>query len=154
MTNFRTLSVCFLLVVMAFMVTVQPAAATTMNFTVNGGEEETRSIDLAIDDRVVISFTVVGQSDNTLYFSMVCPNGIVWDFGKTGSFRQSFVCDSEGKYELHFSNTDSSVDKLVTLNYEVQHYIFGMPQMLFWVIIIVVVSLAAVAVFVMMGKPH
>lgn len=55
---------------------------------------------------------------------------------------------------MHFSNTDSLEDKLVTLDYEIEHYIFGMPQMLFLAIIIVLVCIAAVAAFILMGKQH
>jgi len=66
----------------------------------------------------------------------------------------SFVCDLEGEYLLRFSNVDSPVDKLVTLECEVEHYIFGVPQMLFLTIIIVLICVAAVAVFVLMGKPR
>jgi hypothetical protein len=40
------------------------------------------------------------------------------------------------------------------MDYEAQHYLFGIPQMLFQVVIIVVVCMAAVAVFVLMRKPH
>jgi len=125
-----------------------------MSFTVHGGEEVTKSINLAVDDRVLISFTVLGQSDSTLYFYITYPNGTEKEFGKIGDFHHRFVCDAEGKCVLRFSNTDSSEDKLVTLNYEVEHYIFGIPQMLFLTIIIAVICVAAVATFVLMGKPH
>jgi len=124
-----------------------------MNFTVQGGKEETRSISLAVEDRVLIRFTVVGLSDSSLHFYTTYPNGTEKDFGRRGDFHNSFLCDIEGECVLHFSNTDSTEDKLVALNYEVQHYIFGIPQMLFLTIIIVVVCVAAVAVFILMGKP-
>jgi len=125
-----------------------------MNFTVQGGKEETKTINLAVEDRVLIRFTVVGQSDSSLHFYITYPNGTEKDFGKIGDFHDSFVCDTEGECVLHFSNIGSTEDKLVTLNYEVQHYIFGIPQMLFLTIIIVVVCVAAVAVFILMGKPR
>jgi hypothetical protein len=38
------------------------------------------------------------------------------------------------------------------LNYEIDHYIFGMPQMLFMVIVIAVISVVGVAVFVGLSK--
>ncbi len=47
-----------------------------------------------------------------------------------------------------------SENKLVTSDYEIQHYIFGIPQMLFLTTIIVLVSVTAVATFILMGKPH
>jgi len=38
------------------------------------------------------------------------------------------------------------------LNYEIDHYIFGMPQMLFMVILIAVVSMVGVAVFIGLSR--
>ena len=133
---------------------VSLAKATSMNITVKADHEETRTINLAVDDRVLIRFTVIGQTTNTLNFSITYPNGTVSDFGNTGDVTYNFVCSKEGECVLHFLNTDPTDDKLVTLNYEVDHYIFGMPQMLFLALVVVVVCVAAVAVFILMGKSH
>jgi hypothetical protein len=133
---------------------IQFAEATAMNFTVPAGEEITKIINLSIDDHVVIKFTVIGQTEHTLNFSITYPNGTVQAFGKTGDFSYPFVCNQEGQHILNFSNTDSLEDKLVTLDYEVDHYILGMPQMLFLTILIVLVCIAAVAAFIFMGKPR
>ncbi len=40
----------------------------------------------------------------------------------------------------------------MTLDYEIDHYIFGIPQMLFMTIIIAVVCVVGVAVFIMLSK--
>jgi hypothetical protein len=133
---------------MVFLVIVEFAEATTMSFTVKGGQEEKKIINLAVDDRVLIKFSVIGG----LHFYMTYPNKTVTDFGETSDLHYSFVCDLEGKYVLHFSNVGSSEDKLVTFDYEVQHYIFGIPQMLFLALIIAVVCVVAVAAFILMGK--
>ena len=79
---------------------------------------------------------------------------MIAEYIKVGNVDHRFVCDEAGEYVLHFSNTDTSEDKLITLNYEIQHYIFGIPQMLFLTIIIVLVCMGAVATFILMGKPH
>ena len=55
-------------------------------------------------------------------------------------------------YTLHFSNVASAEDRLVTLDYEVTSYIFGMPQTLFLVLIACVLCVGAVAVFILMSK--
>ena len=154
MIKSRKLLTRFLFIAIAFSIIVKFAEATSMNVTVQGDKEETKSISLAVEDRVLIRFTVVGPSDSSLHFYITYPNGTEKDFGKIGDFHDSFVCDTEGECVLHFSNIDSTEDKLVTLDYEVQHYIFGIPQMLFLTIIIVVVCVAAVAVFILMGKPR
>lgn len=144
----------FLFSMIAVSILVQLAEATAMNFTVHGGEEVTKSISLEVDDHTVIKFTVVGQTANTLDFYITYPNGTVKDFGKVGNLNYPFVCDKAGEHILHFSNKDSTEDKLVTLDYEIEHYIFGIPQMLFLTIIIVLVCMAAVATFILMGKPR
>ena len=154
MIQLRKPLIRFLFIAIAFSIIVQLAKATTMNFTVHSDEDVPKSISLAVEDRVLIRFTVVGPSDSALYFYISYPNGTVKEFGKVGYFHYPFVCDAEGEYVLHFSNIDSTEDKLVTLDYEVQHYIFGIPQMLFLTIIIVLVCVAAVAVFILMGKPR
>lgn len=141
----------FLFIVIVFAILVQPADATAMYFTVPRGEEITRSINLVVEDRVLVKFTVVG----TLDFYITDPNGDVQiEYSRVGTVSYSFDCDEAGEYVLHFSNTDSSEDKHVTLDYEIEHYIFGIPQMLFLTIIIVLVCMAAVATFILMGKRH
>lgn len=130
------------------------AQSTSTNFTVQSGGEVVKSLNLSLEDHVLIKFTVVGQTNHTLVFYITCPDGNVMKFGNVGNFKYSFVCDLEGEYKLHFSNLDSTENKLVALDYEVQHYIFGIPQMLFLTVIIVLVCMAAVAAFVLMGKPR
>jgi hypothetical protein len=122
--------------------------ATITMFTLQGGEEMTHPMNLIVEDRVLIQYKLVGKNASALQFSMNFPNGTVRDFGGSGESSYSFICDVEGEYVLHFVNTDQKEEIQVTLDYEVQHYIFGMPQMLFMVILIAVVSLAGVAVFI------
>lgn len=144
----------FLLAVTLFLALAEAVKATTMSFTVPKGEEWTKSISLAVDDRVLIEFTVVGQTKSALDFYITDPQGNVKvEYGQ-GKVKHCFVCDTAGEYILHFSNTDQSEDKLVTLNYDVQHYILGIPQTLFLTMFIVLVCVGAVATFVLMGKPR
>jgi hypothetical protein len=154
MITSRKLLIRFLFIAIGFSILVQLAEATSMTITVYGGKEETKMISLAAEDRVLIRFVVVGQSDSSVHFYITYPNGTEKDFDKIGDFHDSFVCNAEGECVFRFSNTDSTEDKLVTLNYEIEHYIFGIPQMLFLTIIIVVVCVAAVAVFILVGKPR
>jgi hypothetical protein len=140
---------------LAFVLLIQIASASSMGFPVNAGQEVIRTLNLAVEDRVLIHFSVVGdQSENTLDFYITYPNGTVKDFGTVGDLTHRFVCDKDGDCILRFSNVNSSEKKLVSMDYEVQHYIFGMPQMLFLTIIIVLFCVGAVAVFILMGKPH
>jgi hypothetical protein len=147
--------VCLLLVTISLLIFVQVADAATMSFWVNKGQTETRSISLEVDDHVLIEFTVTGHGENALDFYLADPEGnMKVGYNSTGSVHYSFVCDRAGEYILHFSNTDSNENSFVTLNYEVEHYIFGIPQMLFLAIIVVLVCVGAVAVFILMGKPR
>lgn len=147
--------ICFLFIVVVFSVLIQTAEATTINFTVSEDGEETKLISLVVEDHVSIKFTVLGQTESTIDFNITDPHGNVKaEYSNVGYVDYRFVCDEAGEYILHFYNTDTTEEKLVTLNYEIQHYIFGIPQMLFLTIIIVLVCLVAVATFILMAKPH
>ncbi|MEM3623458.1 MAG: hypothetical protein QXR76_06805 [Candidatus Bathyarchaeia archaeon] len=143
-----------ILITALFTILIQSAKATSTSFTVHSGEEITKVLRLTIEDHVFIKFTVVGVSENTIHFYMTYPNETTKDFNNIGDFRYTFVCDAEGDYVLHFSNAGSSVEKLVTLDYEVEHYIFGVPQMLFLTIIVAIICIIAVATFIFLSKTH
>ncbi len=131
---------------------VGSANAVTENFTVPSQSKVTRSLSLKENDRVSISFTVVGQSTNELNFYITDPNGNAIMQEKVGQITSSFSAKMTGTYTLHFDNSLSSESKTVMLNYDVQHYIMGLPQTMFLVIVIAVVLVIALAVFVLMGK--
>lgn len=145
----------FILVGVLLEVLILPAEATSMSFTVQAGQEVTKALELAVEDRVMVKFTVTGRTSNVLDFYFTDPDGnVIQAFNGTGSVTFSFICSKEGTYVLHFSNVDSSEDKLVSLDYEAQHYILGMPQMLFLTLVVLGICLVMVAAFFLMGKPH
>lgn len=154
LTNLRRSLAYFLIIVALLVVLMGIGQATTTNFTVRRGEEATCPISLIVEDRVLIQFVVVGGDVSTLQFSIIFPNATVRDFGEVGKTIYTFICDVEGDYVLHFVNDDQTENKLVTLNYEIRHYIFGIPQMLFLTIIIVLACIGGVVAFVMMGKTY
>ena len=146
-----------LIILLLFAVFIGVGQAMVTNLSVKGGEEVTYPINLAAEDRVLIQFSAVGEASvgetsSTLHFSILFPNETVKDFGEVGKASYSFICDIEGIYTLNFTNNDPTVNKLVTLNYEIDHYIFGIPQMLFMVILIAVVSMVGVAVFIGLSR--
>ncbi len=144
----------FLVILALLAVFPMLAQATTTNLTVQRGGETTYPLNLADEDRVLIQFKVVGESSdlNTLNFSLVYPNGTVRDFGETGDFGTAFICHAPGDYTLCFLNGDLTGKRLVTLDCEVDHYILGIPQMLFMTILIAVICVVGVAVFVMLSR--
>ena len=133
---------------------VGSAYATTENFTVPPESEVTRSLSLHENDRVSVGFSVVGESANELNFYVTDPNGDpILRHERVGQKSLSFLAEMTGTYVLHFDNSHSSESKMVTLNYDVEHLIMGMPQTMFLVLIIVGVLIVAIATFTIMGKP-
>ena len=144
---------CLLLVAAVFLFFVPTAWAGYQSFTVKAGQQVTQTLSLAVDDQVQIKFTVIGGTTNSLDFYITAPNGsIVENSGTTAGVNYGFTCSQAGNYTLHFSNVASSEDKLVSLECDVTSYIFGMPQNLFLVLIIIAVSVVAVVVFVSMSR--
>ena len=136
--------------IIVFSILVQHAKSTAESFNVRPGEEVIRVLKLNIEDHVSVKFTVIG----TIQFNIVNPDQETIVESTDSYFDYSFICDQAGNYILHFYNNDSSKDRMVTLNYEIQHYIFGIPQMLFLTIIIVIVCIGAVVTFTLMGRPR
>jgi len=154
MTSLGRLSVYALIVLVLLIVLMGFVQATKTYFTVQVGEEIIHPVNLSVEDRVLIQFTVVGETSNTLHFSIIFPNATVRDFEELGDFRYSFICDVEGKFSLNYTNNDQMGNKLVTLNYEIQHYIFGIPQMLFLTLIIALACVGGVVAFVLLGRSY
>jgi multisubunit Na+/H+ antiporter MnhC subunit len=145
-----TLSLLATTVVLLFVPTVR---ATAESFTVRAGQEEIISLSLAADDHVQVRFTVTGQATNVLDFYITDPHGnIMENFGTTSNLNYAFVCSQEGEHKLHFSNVASAEDRLVSLDYEVQHYVFSMQQNLFLTLVVAGICVAAIAVFILMSK--
>jgi hypothetical protein len=157
MTNLRRSTVYVLIIIALLAVFMGLGQAATTTLTVKGGEEVTYPITLAVEDRVLIQVSAVvssavGEASNTVHFSIVFPNGTVRDLGEVGQTSFSFVCDVEGEYTLHFVNNEQTTEKSVNLNYEIDHYIFGIPQMLFMALIIVLACVGGVFAFVILGR--
>ncbi len=128
--------------------------ATIENFAVNPESEVTRSLILHENDRVSVSFSVLGELTNELNFYVTDPNGgIILRYERVGQKNLSFLTKMAGTYVLHFDNLHSTEGKMITLNYDIEHLIMGMPQTMFLVLIIVGVLVCAVASFTLMGKP-
>lgn len=128
------------------------AAATTESLNVQAGADVIRTIDVVTDDRVTVKFSAVGESPNTLHFWVQFANGTSVDFGEVGGRMLSFATDTSGQFIMHFDNSNSPSSKLVTLNYEVEHYYFGIPSVLFIIVAITVLLVGVVAGYIIMGK--
>ena len=130
MMKHKNASIALLIGLIMIASLVDLLGATTVSMSVPHGEEVNQKIDLVVDDRVRIQFAVVGTKNSFISFSFVYLNSTEMNFGEIGVLSHSFVCDSKGEYTMYFVNKDTTDSKLVTLNYEIEHYMFGMPQTL------------------------
>ena len=152
MPNLRRSAAYILIILAVLAVLVGLGQATPVSVIVQGGAEVTHPINLIAEDRVLIQIKFAGGNTSALQFSISFPNATVRNFEKSGDFSYSFICDVEGEYVLHFVNTDQSEELRLTLDYEVQHYIFGIPQMLFMVLLIVLACIGGVVAYVLLGR--
>lgn len=152
MPNYKNVVITLLIGLVSIGSLINLSNAATMSITVPAGEEVNQKIELEVDDRVVIQFTVIGTENSFIFFSLICSNATEIKYGEVGVFNYSFMSDAEGEYILNFVNKDTSESKLVTLNYDIEHYMFGMPQLFFLALIIAVICLAMLATYVLMGQ--
>ncbi len=144
--------VCLLLVFILLITIAGTVQAATESLNVQAGKDLVRKIGMSTEDHIQIDFTVLSQSPSSMRFWIVFPNGTTRDYEQSSSYNISFVSDVQGECELHFDNTNSSNAQLVTLNYEIEHYYFGIPEIPFLIIVIAVLLLCIVAGYVIMGK--
>ena len=153
MTKHKNVATALLIGLISIASLVNLSSAITSSMNVPAGEKVNRKIDLAMDDRVRIQFTVAGKENSFISFSLIYPNATEINFGEISMLSHTFVCDEKGEYTMYFVNNDTTESKLVTLNYEIEHYLFGMPQTLFLVLLIAVLCIAMVAIYVL-ASPH
>ena len=146
-------SIYFLIGLMAITFFVVPLWATTLSITVPAGEQVDKIMNLKVDDHVRIQFNVLGTDNSYISFSLGFPNSTEVNFGDVGLFNYDFISDTKGEYKMYFVNNDLAENKLVTLNYEVVPYMFGIPQTQFIVICIAVICVMMVAFFSLLS-PH
>jgi hypothetical protein len=117
-----------------------------------GRHEEKRTVSLNAEDVVSGRVAIVGSAIN---FSISDPeNRIIQNYTLTNPTDFRFTASKAGTYSFRFENWFSDRTKFVSLNYNVQHYIFGFPQEYFLLFAVVALALVAVVVFVAMSpKP-
>jgi hypothetical protein len=143
---------CLLLILCLFIGAIGIVHATTESFNIDAGKELVCKINVASEDRVQLTFVTTGQASSDLCFSIVFPNSTVISLGEVCQYSTSFTSDSGGTCELHFDNSNSSDPVFVALNYEVDHYILGMPEMIFVLVAIAVLLMVIVTGYIIIGK--
>jgi hypothetical protein len=143
----------YLLLILCFSISVIGIVhANSGSFNLAPGNQTVCEIPVSSGDRVQLTFTAVGDDSNSLLFWIVFPNSTVTNLGNVDQFSASFRSSVGGTYELYFNNTSSSETILVALNYEVDHYILGIPEMIFVLAVIVVLLMTFVSAYIIMSK--
>lgn len=133
---------------------IELGQSITQSINIKPESEFEQILNLELEDHVLIQIRILGVNSNNFSSNLFLPNGSVVEFGEEKLIDYSFICEIEGQYILKFFNNDPQNDKLITLNYEIQNYVFGMPKMLFLTLMIVGICLVGVVIFVFMGKTY
>jgi hypothetical protein len=133
-------------------VTVSVAQAKTESINVEPTKDFVRTLQLAGGDQVSVTFKVLGPAPGALHFSTVLTNGTTIDYGAKNEGSIIFSTDVEGECQLRFVNDGSSDSQLLTLDYNVEHFVLGIPMLLFILLAVAVLMVFVIAGYIAMGK--
>jgi len=134
---------------------LMPAVGTNTSFTLQPLEERTINLSLQQTDGVSGSFSTVSDDGTGINFYVTDPyNNTILHYDDVLQRSFSFTTEVEGDFQLHFDNSLSAAyRKTVSLNYDVTHYIMGLPQEQFLMIVIVAVAVIGLILYaVLMPK--
>ncbi len=134
---------------------VDRALADNTSFKVQPQQEHVVTLSLQETDSVFGSFSVVSEDESGIDFHVIDPqNKTILRYMNAGQKSFSFTAEATGDYQLLFDNSVSSVySKTIALNYNITHYIMGLPQEQFLLIVIAAVALIGIVVYaVLMPK--
>ena len=143
---------CLLLILSFSLSTIGIVYATAGSLEITPGNQAKCNIPASSGDTVQITFTITDDYSNSMLSWIIFPNSTIMQLGDVGQYSANFKSNAGGTYQLHFNNTSSSETVLVSLNYEVDHYILGMPEMIFVLAAIVVLLMFIVAGYIIMSK--
>jgi len=145
---------CILIFLLSISLLIGLVQSLTESISIKPDSEVNQTLYLLSEDRVLLQIKILKDTSDGFSSALILPNGTVIEFGEANNIDYRFICEIEGEYILKFVNSDKQNDKLVTLNYEIQNYVFGIPKMLFLTLIIVGICLVGVVIFVFLGKPY
>jgi hypothetical protein len=125
------------------------------SFTVQPLKEHTITLNLQETDGVSGSFSTVSEDETGLNFYVTDPyNNTVLHYDDVLQRSFSFTAEVNGNFQMHFDNSLSADNsKIVSLNYDVTHYIMGLPQEQFLMIVIVAIAVIGLMLYaVLMPK--
>lgn len=141
----------FLLLTASLFVIICPVIAETGTYQIQPQQQKTVSLSLNSGDSVTGSIVVNGEG--AIDFWISDQRGMnVTSHGNVGQTEFSLNAQNSGTFTFHIFNrsTDSSVR--TTLNYNATHRIFGMPQEMFLLLVIVGIVLLLIAVWAVLSK--
>lgn len=125
------------------------AVADNASFMVQPEQKHVITLNLRETDSVSGSFSVVSDDESGINFYINDPNNkTILRYNNVGQKSFSFIAQATGDYQLHFDNSVSSVySKSVALNYNITHYIMGIPQEQFLFLVIAAVALIGIIAY-------
>ena len=141
-----------ILILCLFIGPFEIVCATTESFNVEARKELVCKINVASHDKVQLTFITTGQASSNLSFSIMSPNSTEINFGESDQYSTIRTSNVQGKYEWYIDNTNSSEVSLFPLNYNFEHYIFGMSEMIFALVAIAVLLMVIVSGYLITGK--
>jgi hypothetical protein len=128
--------------------------AVSRTIRIEAGEKKTESVYLNANSVISGKLNVIGDSNSEIDFYITGPDGktvLSKERITVKNFR--LTAAKEGTYTLHFDNSFSTERKTVTYNYDVRHYIFGMPQEDFLVLLVMIIATIGIVLFVAISRP-
>lgn len=125
------------------------ALGANASFTLEPLKEHEVTLSLQETDSVSGSFSIASNDETGINFIVTDPyNNIVLRYDNVLQKSFSFTVKVDGDHQLHFDNSLSAVNrKTVSLNYDVIHYIMGLPQEQFLLIVIAVVAVVGLVLY-------
>jgi hypothetical protein len=149
----KSIFTLFLLLVI-FNYTMVVVKATAETFNIPAGQTAVRTVDLNVDDVVYGDISVVSSGESKqVGFTVLGPeSSVVLSAGMVVVRSFSFTAAEGGVHSFVFDNSLSTDDKTVSLNYEVKHYWFGMPQEFVLMLIVVFLGVLGLVIYAMATK--
>jgi hypothetical protein len=140
----------FLLLSAFLFIAVLPTMADTTSFEILPQQQRAFSFDLSSGDSS--SGTMVTNGALTVDFWITdALNNNVTAYSSTGSADFSFEAHTSGTFQFHIFNRNSQTVQ-GTLNYDIVHRIFGIPQEMFLLLLIVGIVLLMLIIWGLMSK--
>jgi hypothetical protein len=147
----KTIPLFTLFLIVCLSIVIHQATAETKTYTILPQQEEIIALNLNTGDSASGSISVNG--DRAVDFWISDPqNTNVTTHNNTGHANFVFTAETSGTFLIHLYNraTDSSLT--VTLNYNAVHKIFGMPQEMFLLLLIIGVILLLLVFWAILSK--